>query len=79
MLADQHKRENRLPDIQVTRYDRDSDRSLTLRHQLYRGRPLDGDESSEVLRHLGRLWGFPVRLESLDAAGRIDGFREWRP
>ena len=29
MLADQYKRENMLPEIQVTRYERDGDRSLT--------------------------------------------------
>jgi stage V sporulation protein R len=79
MLADQYKRENMLPDIQVARYDRDGDRSLTLRNQIFRGRPLAEDEANEVLRHLGRLWGFPVRLEAVDAEGRVDGYREWRP
>ena len=59
MLAEQYKRENMLPDIQVARYERDGDRSLTLRNQIFRGRPLAEDEANEVLRHLGRLWGFP--------------------
>jgi stage V sporulation protein R len=79
MLAEQYRRDNRLPDIQVARYQRDSDRSLVLRHQLYRGRPLADTEADEVLRHLGRLWGFPVRLESVDAEGTVQGTREWRP
>ncbi|MBK8017304.1 MAG: SpoVR family protein [Betaproteobacteria bacterium] len=79
MLADQHRRDNRLPDVQVTRFDRDGDRSLTLRNQILRGRPLADDETNQVLRHLGRLWGFTVRLESVDADGRIERFREWRP
>jgi len=79
MLAEHYKRENLLPDIQVTRYERDGDRSLLLRNQIYRGRPLVDEEANEVLRHLGRLWGFPVRLEAVDAEGRVDGYREWRP
>ncbi|MBI1394926.1 MAG: SpoVR family protein [Betaproteobacteria bacterium] len=79
MLAEQYKRENLMPDIQVVRFDRDGDRSLTLRNSIYRGRPLRDEEANEVLRHLGRLWGFTVRLEAVDAGGRIDGFREWRP
>jgi stage V sporulation protein R len=79
MLAEQYRRENRLPDIQVARYERDSDRSLVLRNQLYRGRPLADGEADEVLRHLGRLWGFAVRLESIDAEGKVQGTREWRP
>jgi stage V sporulation protein R len=79
MLADQYRRENRLPDIQVTRYDRDGDRSLTLRHNLYRGRPLHDTETNEVMRHLGRLWGFTVRLESVDSEGKAQGCREWQP
>ncbi len=72
LLADQHNRENRLPDIQVVRYDRDGDRSLTLRHRIHRGRPLSADDAEEVLRHLHRLWGFSVRLESVAADGEAE-------
>ena len=79
MLAEQYRRENRLPEIQVARYNRDSDRSLVLRSPIYRGRPLNEREADEVLRHLGRLWGFQVRLESIDEQGRVDSTREWRP
>jgi stage V sporulation protein R len=53
----------------VVRYDRDGDRSLTLRHYSHRNRPLEADEAREVLKHLTRLWGFTVKLESLDASG----------
>ncbi len=79
VLADHYERENRLPDIQVVRYERDGDRSLTLRHLVHRGRPLHEEETAEVLRHLGRLWGFNVRLESVSAEGRVDRTDEWRP
>ena len=50
-----------------------------LRNQIFRGRPLADDEAEEVLRHLGRLWGFTVRLESVDNNGTVQGSREWRP
>jgi stage V sporulation protein R len=29
------------------------------------------DTSAEVLKHLRRLWGFGVRLETLDAEGEV--------
>ena len=42
------------------------DRSLTLRHTPYNRRPLHADSAQEVLKHLHRLWGFTVRLETVD-------------
>jgi stage V sporulation protein R len=63
LLAQQHAQENRVPDVQVARFDRDGDRSLTLRHIQRRGRPLS-DAAATVVAHLRRLWGFPVRLET---------------
>jgi len=71
LLSDQYKRENVVPDIQVVRYHRDGDRGLTLRHTVLRGRPLRGDEAREVMKHLARLWGFTVRLESVDESGGV--------
>jgi stage V sporulation protein R len=79
VLADHFERENRLPDIQVVRYEKDGDRSLTLRHLIHRGRPLQEEQTDQVLRHLGRLWGFTVRLESTGLDGRIERTHEWRP
>jgi stage V sporulation protein R len=63
LLAQQHAQEMRVPDVQVVRFDRDGDRSLTLRHQRRRGRPLT-EAAEEVVAHLRRLWGFAVRLET---------------
>ncbi len=63
LLSQQHAQEARVPDVQVVRFDRDGDRSLTLRHQRRRGRPLT-DAATEVVKHLRRLWGFSVRLET---------------
>jgi len=79
VLAEHYKRENLLPDVQVIRYERDADRSLTLRNLIHRGRPMHEEETDEVLRHLGRLWGFTVRLDSVDPEGRVAGTHEWRP
>ena len=41
------------------------DRSLTLRHVPVDRVPL-GAETDEVLKHVLRLWGFDVHLESVD-------------
>ena len=46
------------------------DRSLTLRHIRQNDRPLD-DSAEEVIKHVARLWGFKVRLESVDAHERV--------
>jgi stage V sporulation protein R len=70
LLAQQHAQESRVPDVQVVRYDRDGDRSLTLRHAQRRGRSLD-DAAAAVVTHLRRLWGFPVRLETVEDDRRL--------
>jgi spore cortex formation protein SpoVR/YcgB (stage V sporulation) len=69
-LADQYNLGSREPNIQVFNVDRWGDRSLTLRHTRYNRRPL-ADNIDEMLRHVRRLWGFPVRLESVDQEGRV--------
>ncbi len=69
-LADQYNLGSREPNIQVFDVDRRGDRSLTLRHYRYNRRPLS-DTGTEMLRHLRRLWGFTVRLESVDEEGRV--------
>jgi spore cortex formation protein SpoVR/YcgB (stage V sporulation) len=69
-LADQYNLGSREPNIQVYNVDLRGDRSLTLRHFRYNRRPL-GDSMDEMLRHVRRLWGFAVRMESLDEEGRV--------
>jgi stage V sporulation protein R len=73
-LSRQYDLGTREPNIQVWNVNLRGDRTLLLRHSPYCDRPL-GDSTLEVLKHTARLWGFGVRLESLDAAGRIA--REW--
>ncbi len=63
LLASQYNLGDREPNIQVTRVNLRGDRSLTLRHTQHERRPLS-DSTDEVLKHLHRLWGFPVLLES---------------
>ena len=68
-LARQYDINHREPNIQVWSVDTRGDRSLTLRHVQHAGRALN-DEADEVLKHVARLWGFRVILESVDAEGR---------
>jgi spore cortex formation protein SpoVR/YcgB (stage V sporulation) len=70
LLADQYNLGNREPNIQAYSVDRRGDRSLTLRHFRHNRRPL-GESVEEMLRHIRRLWGFTVRLESVDEEGRF--------
>ncbi|MBL8512321.1 MAG: SpoVR family protein [Betaproteobacteria bacterium] len=71
LLAQQYNRDLQLPNIQIVRYNRDGDRSLTLRHTKARSRPLANDHQ-KVLYHLARLWGFEVRLEEADETGKVE-------
>ncbi len=51
--------------------DLHGDRSLTLRHVQSDRRPLD-EGFEEVLKHVARLWGFTVRLETVFEDGRSE-------
>ncbi len=74
-LASQYNLGNLEPNIQVYNVNRRGDRSLTLRHYVHNRRPLS-DETDEVLKHVARLWGFDVRLESIDSDGHIELINE---
>ncbi len=76
LLAEQYNRDNLLPDVQIVHFDRDGDRSLTVRHRRHRDRPLS-DDHERVMRHLQTLWGFPVSLETVDAQGRPAGEKRY--
>jgi stage V sporulation protein R len=69
-LSRQYDLGSREPNIQVWNVNVRGDRALTLRHTQHNSRPLD-DSAREVLRHVARLWGFPVHLESVDGDGDI--------
>lgn len=69
-LSDQYNLGSNEPNIQVYHVDRKGDRSLTLRHTQYHRKFL-AQSSDEVLKHVARLWGFDVRLETVDEDGAL--------
>ncbi|NMG63409.1 SpoVR family protein [Azoarcus indigens] len=77
VLSEHYNLGSREPNIQVWNVDLRGDRSLTLRLQEYRRRPL-GDSTEEVMKHIARLWGFTVRLEAVDEDGDVDLIHETR-
>jgi stage V sporulation protein R len=69
-LAGQYNLGNREPNIQVWSVDMHGNRALTLRHNQYLRRPLN-QQTDEVLKHVARLWGFDVYLDTLDESGKV--------
>ena len=69
-LSRQYDLGSREPNIQVWNVNLRGDRSLTLRHFQHNNRPLH-DTANEVLKHVARLWGFGVQMESVNAAGDV--------
>ena len=65
LLASQHNMSEREPNIQVYSVDVRGDRALTLRHYRHQRRPL-GTSTTEMLKHVHRLWGFPVKMQSME-------------
>lgn len=74
-LAGQYNLGNREPNIQVWSVDLQGDRALTLRHNQYLRRPLN-NQTTEVLKHVARLWGFDVYLETVDSNNQIIATQE---
>jgi stage V sporulation protein R len=69
-LSRQYDLGAREPNIQVWNVNLRGDRSLTLRHTQHNDRPLD-DSAAEVLKHVARLWGFGVQMESVNSQGEV--------
>ncbi len=63
-LANHYNLSYQEPNIQVWSVDLRGDRSLTLRHVQADRIPLHQEDAIEVVKHLYRLWGFDVYLES---------------
>lgn len=64
LLASQYNLGDREPNIQIVEVDITGDRSMRLQHTRHARRPM-GPTTDAVVEHLQRLWGFPVRLDSL--------------
>jgi stage V sporulation protein R len=71
LLAQQYNISMTEPNIQVYNVDKRGDRSLTLRHIQRNNRPLEKEDLEEVMKHLYKVWGFTVKLESLSEDGSI--------
>jgi stage V sporulation protein R len=69
-LAEQYNLGNREPNIQVWSVNTRDDRALTLRHTQFQRRPLN-QQAGEVLKHVARLWGFDVHLETVGPNGEV--------
>jgi stage V sporulation protein R len=69
-LSHQYDLGSREPNIQVWSVNLRGDRSLTLRHTQHNDRPLH-DAAQEVLKHVARLWGFGVHLDSVNGQGTV--------
>lgn len=65
-LAAQYNLHDREPNIQVERVNVRGDRSIHLSHRQHNRKPLDKPSAESVMRHVHRLWGFDVLLESID-------------
>ena len=74
-LVNQYNLHDREPNIQVYNVNVRGDRSLTLRHTEHNRQPLN-ENAEEVLKHMARLWGFTVKLESIKEDGTIDTLME---
>lgn len=69
-LSDQYNLSFNEPNIQVWNVDVRGNRALTLRYIPHNNIPLL-DTHDEVMRHLHSLWGFDVRLESVNDKGEV--------
>ncbi|RMH46960.1 MAG: SpoVR family protein, partial [Gammaproteobacteria bacterium] len=67
-LSNQYNLSMNEPNIQITSVDMRGDRSLTLTYVPHNDIPL-ADDYVEVLKHLHRLWGFPVHLVQKSSDG----------
>ncbi len=73
-LARQYNLSVRDPNIQVWNVNVRGDRSLTLRHTPVDRVPLLEKEVNEVLKHVHRLWGFDVHLESMEGGKLLSAY-----
>ena len=70
-LADQYTLANNEPNLQVYNVDLAGDRSLTLRHYVHNGIPLEEEATFQCLNLMRSLWGFDINLESIDINGNL--------
>ncbi len=69
-LSKQYNLNYQDPDIQVYNVDKEGDRTLYLKHYVYNDIPLH-KTADEILKHIHRLWGYNIVLESVDSKGKV--------
>jgi stage V sporulation protein R len=74
-LAAQYDINEKLPNIQIVDVDLKGDRLLTLHHFRHNNIPLDENSTIETLKHLHRLWGFDILLESVNEDKVIENYK----
>ena len=74
-LSNQYNLSMNEPNIQIYHADILGDRTLTLRHVPHNRVPLAGTRE-QVLKHLHRLWGFGIKLETVDPDGTVTNTEE---
>jgi stage V sporulation protein R len=70
MLSEQYDVNAHMPTILVTKADLKGDRTLHLEHLRHMNRDLDNNTTT-ILAHVHRLWGYPVKLNSVTAQKHI--------
>jgi stage V sporulation protein R len=70
-LAKQYNLGYKIPDIQVFDVDKWGDRSMTLRHYMVDGIPLERESTIDTLRYVSYLWGYDVKLDSVDLNNNV--------
>ncbi|WP_339863906.1 SpoVR family protein [Paremcibacter congregatus] len=70
-LAAQYSVANTDLDIQVAKVDLHGNRSMVLSHSMSHEIPLNEKQARMVVRHIHRLWGYDVSLNSIDPSGKV--------
>jgi stage V sporulation protein R len=61
-LARQYNMIDKIPDISVSSARMRGDRTLVLQYKPYSGRSLHNYNAEQTMKHVRRLWGYPVEL-----------------
>ncbi|HUH37168.1 MAG TPA: SpoVR family protein [Spongiibacteraceae bacterium] len=74
-LARQYNLGDREPNIQITDIAMRGDRALYMEHNQQHRKPLDPQSANQVLKHMHRLWGFDIHLNSVSDGKVTAAFR----
>lgn len=70
-LAKQYNLGYKLPDIQIIGVDMWRDRTMTIQHTMVEDKPLDELSAKLTVNNISFLWGYGVRLQSLNSKSEI--------